>query len=289
MDNEQFTQQQDERFVTVATKLLRTAAEQLARIAKKKGMTIYELIQMVCDTLIRYMDDRHNLSEEMERAMSIFEHMNGWADALNLADPTVQKEIAQAVYIFSEVESIDKKNRKKGFRAVMVNKPWIGDWYETSNVMDIFERVFNICMPELYLKLFRARIILGCERVSEVINMLCDAQVIMQLNDEYRREFEDAARMDNGKEYGYGKKTKGIQYRNPDSLADDQRYHQTHIEFDDADREIADYEAECWEGEWTEQREQSDARINYAESRRTSTEGQHRHTDEPPTDISDHD
>ena len=216
-------------------------------------MTIYELIQMVCDTLIRYMDDRHNLSEEMERAMSIFEHMNGWADALNLADPTVQKEIAQAVYIFSEVESVDKKERKKGFRAVMVDKPWMGMWTQTENVMDIFERIFNICMPELYMKLFRARIILGCERVSEVINMLADAEVIMHLNGELRQEFEDAARMDNGKGYGYGMKTKSLQHRTPDSVSDDHRYQQTHIVFDDDDKELADIEAgykpEEWEGE----------------------------------------
>lgn len=245
---EQFTQQIDERYITLATKVSRTAAEQLARIAKKKGMTIYELIQMVCDTLIRYMDDRHNLSEEMERAMSIFEHLTGWDDALNLADPTVQKEIAQAVYIFSEVESVDKKERKKGFRAVMVSKPFMGTWDETSNVMDIFERIFNICMPELYMKLFRARIILGCERVSEVINMLADAEVIMHLNGEFRQEFEDAARMDNGKDYGYGRKTKGLQHRTPDSLAMDQR-----IKFDDDDKALADMEAnyqpEDWEGE----------------------------------------
>jgi hypothetical protein len=221
---EQFTQQIDERYITLATKVSRTAAEQLARIAKKKGMTIYELIQMVCDTLIRYMDDRHNLSEEMERAMSIFEHLTGWADALNLADPTVHKEIAQAVYIFSEVESVDKKERKKGFRAVMVSKPFMGTWDETSNVMDIFERIFNICMPELYMKLFRARIILGCERVSEVINMLADAEVIMHLNGELRQEFEDAARMDNGRVVAYGQKTKGLQHRTPDSVAQDQRF-----------------------------------------------------------------
>ena len=82
MNDEQF-KQTDEKYVTLATKVSRTAAEQLARIAKKKGMTIYELIQMVCDTLIRYMDDRHNLSEEIERAMAIFEHLVGWADALN--------------------------------------------------------------------------------------------------------------------------------------------------------------------------------------------------------------
>ena len=114
----------------------------------------------------------------------------------------------------------------------MVNKPFFDKWTQTENVMDIFERIFNICMPELYMKLFRARIILGCERVSEVINMLADAEVIMHLNGELRQEFEDAARMDNGRAVAYGQKTKGLQHRTPDSLAQDQRFN-----FDD------------WEGE----------------------------------------
>ena len=219
---------QQEKYVTLATKVSRTAAEQLSRIAKSKGLTIYELIQMVCDTLIRYMDDRHNLSEEMERAMSIFEHMVGWADALNLADPTSNKEIAQAVYILQDADG-----NHKGFRAKMVDKPFMGIWTETGNVMDIFERIFNICMPELYMKLFRARIILGCERVSEVINMLADAEMIMQLNGELRQEFEDAARADNGRAVAYGAKAKRKQHRTPDSLAQDQR-----IKFED------------WEGEY---------------------------------------
>ena len=217
--NDEFTKQVSQNYVLVATKMRREAAERLSKIAKKKGMSIYALIQMVCDTLIRYMDDRHNLSVDMERAMAIFEHLVGWADALNLADPTVQKEIAQAVYIFQDADG-----NKKGFRATMVNKPWMGIWDQTENVMDIFERIFNICMPELYMKLFRARIILGCERVSEVINMLADAEVIMRMNGELRQEFEDAARMDNGKDYGYGQKTKGLQHRTPDSVAQDQRF-----------------------------------------------------------------
>ena len=210
----------DEKYKNVSSKLSKYSIERLTRIAHKKNMSIYTLIQMVCDTIIRYMDDQHNLSEEIERAMATLEHMTGWADALNLADPTVQKEIAQAVYIFQDADG-----EKKGFRATMVDKPWMGVWKQTDNVMDIFERIFNICMPELYMKLFRARIILGCERVSEVINILADAEVIMHLNGELRQEFEDAARMDNGKDYGYGQKTKGLQHRTPDSVATDQRFH----------------------------------------------------------------
>ena len=250
MNNEQYTQQQQEKYVVLATKVSRHAAEQLTRIAKRKGMTIYELIQMVCDTLIRYMDDRHNLSEEMERAMSIFEHMTGWADALTLADPTVNREIAQAVYIFQDGGDPEQpdKQRKHGFRAKMVSKPFMGIWEEDSNVMHIFERIFNICMPELYMKLFRARILLECETVSEVINMLCDAQIIEQLNAGYRQDFEEAARTDSGKTYAYGQKTKGLQHRSPDSIARDQR-----IKFDSDDFEVADMEAnykhEDWEGE----------------------------------------
>ena len=242
MSNEQEQDKQyDERFVTLATKVSRHSAEQLTRIARRKGMTIYELIQMVCDTLIRYMDDRHNLSEEMERAMSIFEHMNGWADALNLADPTVHKEVCQAVYIFQDGgdPSQPDKQRKHGFRCKMVNKPFMELWTEDSNVMHIFERIFCICMPELYLKLVRARILLEADSVSEVINMLADAEVIMQLNNEYRKEFEDAARTDGGKSYAYGRKTKSVQHRTPDSLAQDQR-----IKFDYGDREAAEREAD---------------------------------------------
>jgi hypothetical protein len=177
----------------------------------------------------------------MERAMSIFEHMNGWADALNLADPTVHKEVCQAVYIFQDGgdPSQPDKQRKHGFRCKMVNKPFMGLWTEDSNVMHIFERIFCVCMPELYLKLVRARILLEADSVSEVINMLADAEVIMQLNNEYRKEFEDAARTDGGKSYAYGRKTKSVQHRTPDSLAQDQR-----IKFDYGDREAAEREAD---------------------------------------------
>jgi len=230
--DEQFTKQSDDKHVVVATKLSRTAAEKLARIAKAKGLTIYELIKMVCDTLIRYMDDRHNLTAEMEQAMSIFEHMVGWADALNLADPTVQKEVAQAVYILQDADG-----KRKGFRATMVSKPFMGIWDETNNVMQIFERLFNILLPELYMKLFRARIILECNNVTEVINTLLDAEIIQHMNDDFRRSFEDAGRSDNGREIAYGNKAKSKQHRTPDSIAQDQR-----IKFDDYDKDLAETE-----------------------------------------------
>ena len=217
----------------IPTKLSRHAAEQLERIARRKGMSKYKLLQMVCDTLIRYCDDRYNLTEEMERAMSIFEHMVGWADAMNLADPTLNAEIAQAVYILQDA---DGKNR--GFRAKMVNKPFMGLWEETSNVQQIFERIFNICLPELYMKMYRIKVLMELNTVTEAVNVMADASIIESLNEENRREFESTTRTDSGKAYQYGARTKAHGHRTPDSVAMDQR-----IKFDTDDREAAEKEA----------------------------------------------
>ena len=226
---------------SVATKLSPEADAQLDRIAKKKGMTKFALLQMVCDTIIRYMSDAHNLTPEIEQAMSIFEHMVGWADQLNLADPTVQKEVAQAVYILQDSDT--STNAKRGFRATMVSKPFMGVWEQTENVMDIFERLFNILLPELYMKLFRAKVLLECNRVTEVINLLADAEVICHMNDEFRKEFEDAGRAENGRQLTYGRPTHNYQHRSPDSYATDGRLH-----FEDIDHDADAPQLEDWEG-----------------------------------------
>ena len=223
-----------EKYKTIATKISPHAYDRLTALAAARDMTIYDIIQMSVDTLIRYMDDRHNLSKEMEQAMSIFEHMIGWADALNLADPAVAREVAEAVYILQ-----DPDGKKKGFRAVMVEKPFCGLWNQTANVQQIFDRLFNILMPDMYMKLYRAKILMGYRSVVEVINALADADVIAHLNEEFRKEFEDAGRADNARAVRYGRKAHGFQHRTPDSVAQDQR-----IKFDDYDRDITREEAD---------------------------------------------
>ena len=65
----------------------------------------------------------------------------------------------------------------------------------------------------------------------------------------------------NGKPQTYGARTKGKQHRTPDSVADDHRFHQMHIIFEDIDREVADYEAQDWEGE-IRQREEPPANMH---------------------------
>ena len=83
-----------------------------------------------------------------------------------------------------------------------------------------------------------AKILLECNTVTEVINLLCDAEVIARMDDENRREFESTTRTDSGKAYQYGARTKAHGHRTPDSVAMDQR-----IRFEEYDRAVAEGEA----------------------------------------------
>jgi len=175
----------------------------LEKIAQKKGISVYQMLQMVCDTLARYMDDKHNLTPEMEKAMSIFEHMEGWKKALNLADPTVQKKIGEATYFL-----YDPKGKRKGFRAVHVTRPLeknsgetlnaIGDWQQTINIQDILERTICLTMPERYIRLRRLAATKDCNGIVELIDTLIDEHSQDEDVRFFREAFEDADRSEYG-------------------------------------------------------------------------------------------
>lgn len=200
-----------DKYVVIATKAHPDVARRIKRLAHKRGMSTYELIQMVLDTIVRYMDDRHNLSEDMEKAMSIFEHLEGWKDTINLADPFTDKDIGEALYIL-----FDPAGHKKGRRAIMVERPLFGQWQQTVNVMDIFDRMVEVLLPEHYRKLKRIAEDLQCNNLVELLTLMIDAHTITQLDDAaIRQEFEDCNRSDYGFTYNsswYGRET--IDYGN---------------------------------------------------------------------------
>jgi hypothetical protein len=132
-----------QKYEMIQTKVSKEAHYRLKQIEHKKGLTSYGIIQMMCDCIVRYMDDRHNLTPELEQAMGIFEHMEGWKDALNWADPSVNKEVVEAIYFL-----VDPEGKKKGTRAVLVTKPFFGNWTEDKNIQHIVERVLELLLPE---------------------------------------------------------------------------------------------------------------------------------------------
>lgn len=201
----------DSKFRNVSTKVSTFVKIQIARLCKKKGLTEYEMLQMMCDCLVRYMDDQHNLSPELEQAMSIFEHMDGWKDAYNLADHTIDHEVQEAVYITADAEG-----KKHGFRASLIQKPFMGVWKQTNNVVAIYERMTEVLLPDVYRKLRILAATNDCNSIVDLLHLMIDAQFIIDLDGEYRREFEDANRAENNKPYRYGERTKRKKSYNPD-------------------------------------------------------------------------
>lgn len=186
-------------FVVVNTKVSKPAAALLQQLALTKGISIYELLQMVLDTLIRYMSEDHNLSAEMEKAMSIFEHMHGWQNAFNLCDPNAEQEISEATYY------LVGKN-KNGARAVHVNRPYFGDWEETENIQTILERTICLLAPERYRRLRALAVDMDCKSLLEMLDELIDTHSSDADVAEYRKTFEDVNRSEYGRPIEYGKK-----------------------------------------------------------------------------------
>ena len=186
------TTEQDDRFRVMATKVSAEAREAFTKICAAKGMSPYELLQIVIDTLIRYMDDRHNLTPEMEQAMSIFEHLEGWKDAFNLADPTTQPEITEATYYLRDPE-------KKGVRGVHVETPFMGDWGMTYNIQEILEKTINLLMPERYKRLRLLAVDNNCSSILQLVDQLIDEHSKDADVAAMRQGFEDANRSDYGK------------------------------------------------------------------------------------------
>ena len=185
------------------TKVSPETFKRIKQIEEKLHMKSYGIIQMMVDCIVRYMDDRHNLTPEMEQAMSIFEHMVGWASALNLADPAVAKEIGEATYYL-----YDKDGKKKGVRGVHITRPYFTEWKQDFNIQHILERNLELLIPETYNRMRRVCAQLGFDSMLEFFNFVVDHFSQEQDIAELRSIFEDAARSDNGKEVAYGQRTR---------------------------------------------------------------------------------
>ena len=185
------------------TKVSPETFERIKQIEAKLHLKAYGLIQNMVDCIVRYMDDRHNLTPEIEQAMSIFEHLIGWAYALNLADPTVKKEVAEAVYFMEDPQGV-----KKGVRAVHVTRPYFDEWKQDYNVQHILDRTISLLFPDVYKRLLKVMEHLDFKSITEFLNFVVDHFQEEADIEELRNLFEDAARAENTKDIEYGNRTK---------------------------------------------------------------------------------
>lgn len=201
MKKKMIHQKDGDKFVVIGTKTSPDFAETFYRICAKKGIKPYQAMQMMVDAFVRYTDDRHNLSAEMEQLMSIFEHMDGWKDAFNLADASADRHIEEAIYLLSAKD-------RAGARAIIVHRPYFGNWSETANIQYIIERVIEVLLPERYWRLRDLAKEMECGSLLELLDRLVDAHTVEQLNAEFRKDFEDCNRSEYGRPIEYGARTK---------------------------------------------------------------------------------
>lgn len=150
----------------ITTKLSPEAYARLCELCAKKQMKPYTMLQNMCDVVIRYMDDRHNLTPAIEEMMRIFEHMEGWQDCFNWTDWQANPEVGEATYFL-------QNPGQPGTRAVHVTKPFCGQWTEDRNIQHIVERIICLLLPNRYKQLRQMAVDLNCTNILELLDKIC--------------------------------------------------------------------------------------------------------------------
>ena len=174
----------------VQTKVSAESYARLKSICKQYGITLYDLIQMFCDCIIRFMDSDHNLDENLLRIIRMFEGLPGWRLSMRLTDEMDENvEIVEAFYV------IRHRKRRGATRVVHVLRPMLdGDaegWTATYNIQTQLERFIELTNNSLYMHLRRLAVDLGTESMLDVLHTI--ANLYQENPDEkaLRLEFEN--------------------------------------------------------------------------------------------------
>lgn len=171
----------------ITTKVSAEAAARLASIAAAQGTSVYALLQMMCETIVRYMDDAHNLDPTLEKAMAIFDHTVGWGKCASSVSASAA-EITEATYYF-------RQRGKEGMFVTHVELPGLGNPIATNNVATIFDRLICAISPDRYARMRRNAARHGIASVlSYIDHLLVIDDDDASLND-IRRSFEESTRM----------------------------------------------------------------------------------------------
>ena len=147
--------------------------------------------------------------------MTLMESDHGWQKAFNLVNQN-RLNVAQTILILEQ-------EGRKGFGAVMIDKPWMGESRQTECVDEILERVTEVCMKGIYRRLRLVGASLGCEHLSDVLLTMIEDQMRMDQESSDFTEMQGPDNIaDNGRPYQYAARTKTRQHRTPDSLAESQ-------------------------------------------------------------------
>lgn len=223
------TKQKDEKHVVYSVKVSPVQAAVLDKICETIGVNSYQMFQMFAYTMARAAAPQHELDPRIRKVMTIMETDASWAKAFNLANPN-DLDVAQVVLILQQKD-------KRGFGAVMIDRPFMGEARMTECTDDILERVCEVTMHGIYRRLRLMGGQLGCNNLSDVLLTMIDAQTVIELEEENRIQMNGEAQFsESGRRIEYGKRTKAKHHRTPDGEA----MRQQRIVFTDEDATTID-------------------------------------------------
>jgi len=232
----------------MGTKISPAAAEVWNAICDSQKTDTYHMLQNFIYMVIRAAADPHKVNPDIQKLLAMLESDAGWQRAFNLCAPNAKLKVAQVVLILEQ-------EGRKGFGAVMIDKPFMGkapemvddidphrnDPQMTENVDYILERVTEVTMHGIYRRLRDMGARMECNNLSDILLTMLDAQDLLNMEDDMKREGPQAGNYtENGKAYAYGKKTKSIHRQTIEKFDKLQQP----IIFTDDDRAQADEEAD---------------------------------------------
>lgn len=224
----------EEKFKQMATKISPDAAEVWNAICDSLKTDTYHMLQNFIYMTIRAAADPHKVNPEIQKLLAMLESDAGWQRAFNLAAPNAKLKVAQVVLILEQ-------EGRKGFGAVMVDKPYMDKATMTECVDEILERVTEVTMHGIYRRLRDMGARMECNNLSDILLTMLDAQDFLNIEEDMRHEGPQAGNYtENGKAYAYGKKTKSIHRQTIEKFDKLQQP----IIFTDDDRAQADEEAD---------------------------------------------
>lgn len=206
--------EEKQKYEMMQTKVSKETYDALKRIERKQGISIYSIIQNTCDCIRRYTEDKTKLSPMVEKAMNMLEHMIGWRNNFNVADPNAAPEICEATYYLND------KYGKRGIRVVHVERPFFGEWKQTMNLQQILDRFLSLTFPSLHRRLSS---IAESRECNSILELLLDIVGELESEEDKRdlqAPFEDAQRSEYGKAIRYGQRTRRKKHQDMDSLFD---------------------------------------------------------------------
>jgi hypothetical protein len=224
----------DNKAVPMGTKISPAAAEVWNAICDSLKTDTYHMLQNFIYMTIRAAADPHKVNPDIQKLLAMLESDAGWQKAFNLVAPNAKLKVAQVVLILEQ-------EGRKGFGAVMVDKPYMDKATMTECVDDILERVVEVTMHGIYRRLRDMGGKMECQNLSDVLLTMLDAQDFLNIEDDMKHEGPQAGNYtEDGKVYAYGKKTKSIHRQTIEKFDKLQQP----IIFTDDDRDLADKEAE---------------------------------------------